>query len=189
MVVQDAVMTAPQEQPATPSGKPLPEGFPVPQPSTAFGPDTNASAGVEMPKVNQKNPPKSTNGVFGKLGQNRKRNSGVRQLAEGDRDKIADYYTMAGMAAMMFRPRTANALLENAESCADSLMKLAKENDRVRRILVAAVEGGAWGAVAAAHGPILLSLMPEDMPERIHEMFARRQKVDVPDDLSGLDNQ
>lgn len=135
------------------------------QPSNAnFGPDPSLSKDVPpAPKVNQKNPPRSGKSVFSSLGQNKKVRSGVRKLDEKDRDKIASLYTFGAMGLMPFKPQAAQAMALSADKCADAWMELAQENDSVRRVILALVEGGVWGKVFAAHTPILIALLPENL--------------------------
>lgn len=143
----------------------------MPEPVEPFGPDHTvttedvvkerlAADGINPPKTAEKNPPRGAK-RFG-LGANVKRNSGVRALTKDDRDKIAALYTFGAAGVMPFRMKTAQIMAESADSCADAWMELAKKNDGVRRALLMLVEGGAIGAVVAAHLPILMSLLPEN---------------------------
>jgi hypothetical protein len=146
-------------------------GVPFPEPSNAFGPDYTKTSeeiaqdfiGKRPPKVNQKNPPRPANSVFGKLGQNKKPRSGIRALVEADKEKIASLYTFGAMGLMPFKPKAAQAMAISAEKCAEAWYELARENDGVRRALLMLIEGGVWGKVFAAHTPIILALLPERM--------------------------
>lgn len=148
-----------------PTPEPMPQGFNTSPSDVEFGPDP--SRVPEMPKVNEKNPPRSArsvkngdkNGGF-TLGMNAKPRSGIPQLTTEDRDKIASLYTFAAMGVMPFKQDAAKAMAGSAEACADAWMELSKKNDGVRRVIKALVEGGAWGKVFAAHTPILLALLP-----------------------------
>lgn len=145
--------------------------FPIPQPSQAFGPDHTLSTeeiaqeaiNRRIPKVNQNKPPKPASSAFGKLGQNKKPRSGVRALTVQDKDKIASLYTFGAMGLMPFKPKAAQAMAMSAEKCAEAWYEMARENDGVRRVLLMLIEGGAWGKVFAAHTPIILALLPENM--------------------------
>jgi hypothetical protein len=145
-----------------------PIDIPIPQTSEAFGPDHTRSTedvvkeklaadGINPPKTAERNPPRRARG----LGQNVNRNSGVRQLTKDDRDKIAALYTFGAAGIMPFRMKTAQAMAESAETCADAWVDLAKKNDSVRRVLLMLIEGGAIGALFAAHLPIIMTLLPE----------------------------
>jgi hypothetical protein len=151
---------------------PLPEPgsyIPVPQPSSAFGPDHTKSTEEiaqefldrKPPKVNQKNPPKSGASVFKTLGQNKKPRSGVRALTVKDKEKIATLYTFGAMGLMPFKQKAAQAMAQSADACAEAWYEMAQENDGVRRVLLMLIEGGAWGKVFAAHTPILIALLPD----------------------------
>lgn len=147
-----------------------------PVPSAAFGPDHTSAPVVDPPKVNQKNPPRSTSSVFGKLGNNKKPRSGVRALTLEDKEKIATLYTFGAMGLMPFKQKAAQAMAASAEKCADAWYEMARENDRVRRVILMLIEGGAWGKVLVAHTPIFLALLPDGMmPAQFHgfnEMFS-----------------
>jgi hypothetical protein len=156
-------------------------------PSTAdFGPDHTAAADVPMepPKINGKNAPrptKSTRKGF-KLGQNVSRGSGIRQLTQDDKAKISALYVYGSMGLMPFKPEAASAMANAADACAEAWLELSKKNDAVRRVLVALVEGGAWGKVFAAHTPIILTLLPKNA---IPALF----NVDIPDSPEDLNGQ
>lgn len=148
---------------------PIPEMPDLPlQPSAAtFGPDhtksTEDSEPKPIPKINQKNPPRSTKSVFSNLGQNKKARSGVRKLDEKDREKIASLYVFAAMPLQAFKPKVAAAMAAGADKCADAWMELAQENDTVRRSILMLIEGGVWGKVFIAHTPILLAALPDNL--------------------------
>lgn len=154
-----------------------------PAPSDAFGPDHTAPLSTEdiareaiagkVPKQNTgKRAPKSAESVLGSLGQNSKRNSGIRQLTKEDEEQIATAYTFFAAGIMPFRMKTAQAVAESADQCAAAWVQMAKKNDRIRKMILAALEGGAAGALFFAHLPIVISLMPEDMASNIGGMIA-----------------
>lgn len=150
---------------------PIPEMPELPlQPSGAFGPDHSKSTPDDVPfadklppKVNQKNPPRSTKSAFASLGQNKKARSGVRKLDEKDREKIASLYVFAAMPLQAFKPKVAAAMAQSADKCADAWMELAQENDTVRRTILMLIEGGVWGKVFIAHTPILIAALPDNI--------------------------
>jgi predicted TIM-barrel enzyme len=113
-----------------------------------------ATAGEETP---EDKPKKS---VRPKLGQGRQRGSGVRQLNKADLDQLRAMYATAGIALMPFNAGAAIALTEGADECVDAWDELAKQNDSVRRALLAMIEGGAWSRVFMAHVPIILTFIP-----------------------------
>lgn len=147
--------------------------------SAEYGPDHTAPNPDEEPK---KEAPKGKK-PFGNLGQNKKVRSGVRQLTNKDKDAITSLYTYFGMGLMPFKPAAALKVSECAEQCAEAWYDLARENDAVRRAILAIIEGGAWGKIFAAHLPILLTLIPEN-----HPLSMIANMTDIPDDTSGLGN-
>lgn len=159
-----------------------------PHPSDAFaeedfGPDHAAPLSTEdiarqaiengAPKQNRgKRAPRATESVLGNLGQNTKRNSGIRQLTKDDQEQIATAYTFFAAGIMPFRMKTAQAIAESADNCAAAWVEMSKKNDRIRKWILGALEGGALGALVFAHFPILVSLMPENMSETLSGMIA-----------------
>lgn len=122
--------------------------------------EPNHSASTEGPSSKLKD-------RVGKLGQNRASRSAVRALTNSDRDALIQFYVGVGMTAKMFNSRAADAIVEQAESCANAWMELAKKNDAVRKALLAMMEGGAWGGVIFAHLPIVMAFLPEGAMARI----------------------
>lgn len=141
------------------------------QPSTAdFGPDFTRTKDdpeikTAIPKVNAKHPPKP--GILDSLGTNKKARSGIRALTEEDGRKLANWYRRIGKVVRTFRPALGVALVEQADDCADCWLELAENNDKVRRGILAFVEGGAWGNVIAAHAPIFMAALPEALLEKL----------------------
>lgn len=142
-----------------------------------WGPDHTKTAGDEKEKSSSRKP----KNPFGKLGQNKQRASGVRQLVKADREKIVSLYQYFAFGLMPFKPATAEAIADSAETCADAWFELAHDNDAVRKMILALVEGGAWGKVMIAHTPILLSLVPEN-----HPLSLFKHMNNIPDDVNGL---
>lgn len=135
------IMIAGQEfQPAQPVAEPVP--------------DFTATAGESTPEDKPKK------GARPKLGQGRQRGSGVRQLNKADLDQLRALYATAGVALMPFNAGAAVALTSGADECVDTWDELAKQNDSVRRALLAMIEGGAWSRVFMAHVPIVLAFLP-----------------------------
>lgn len=163
--------------------------------ATEFGPDVTAIP--EQPfdnlKAKKASAPKgrpgtrSAGSVFGKLGQNKKSRSTARALVLADKEKIANLYVYGSMGIMPFKQDTAMAMANSAEACADAWFDLAKENDTVRRAILAMIEGGVWGKVFFAHMPILVSLIPGDvMASRFGALFGANGEVpeDHPENLN-----
>lgn len=114
------------------------------------------------------------------LGQNRKTRSGVRQLTKSDHEKIVGLYVTIGFGVVLVNQTAGQTIAEQAESCADAWVNLAKENDGVRRGLLFMIEGGAWGAVLVAHLPILFAVLPAEFRETYKFLVPR-----IPDSPEG----
>lgn len=171
----------------------------TPEAPPDYGPDftkTDKSAAAEpklAPKQNQKNPPKP---AF-KLGQNKKMRSPVRKLTReapskeelSDLEKLTIRYERLGKMAFPFHPKFGMAVQAQAQDCALSWFELAENNDSVRRWVLAALEGGAWGGVIAAHTPLFLAVLPEKTLERFFlkgmGMFAQQAQSDL-DEQAGM---
>jgi hypothetical protein len=131
-----------------------------------FGPDFSQTAHdppLTAPKINEKHPPKPGAGLLKNLGQNKKLRSEVRKLTEDDLSKLSDWYRRIGKVLAVIRPPIGAAMVLQADDCAQAWGVLADKNDKVRRGILAFVEGGAWGAVATAHLPIVMAAIPEQV--------------------------
>lgn len=147
-----------------------------PLPTEPFGPDFTQTPDKDKipPKVNQKNPPRAVKDTFKPLGQNKKLRSPVRKLTreplngetKSDFERLVDWYLRISKLSMLFLPKFAMAMEQQAEDCADAWFDLAENNDTVRRYILAMIEGGAWTKVIAAHTPIFLAVIPEETLNR-----------------------
>lgn len=153
----------PTPEPATGAllTEPTPPWEDVPQPDLAADEPTEAAE-----------PRKPT--VAEKLGTNTRRASGIRQLNKKDLDQLRSLYGVMAVGLMPIRPTTATAIAENTDSCVEAWEDLAKQNDSVRRALLALLEGGAWGVLLGAHLPIMWTLIPERALERLPLMFGKQ---------------
>jgi hypothetical protein len=79
-------------------------------------------------------------------------------------EPLTQMYAGIAMALMPFDPVCANAVMVSASRCAESLDKLAQENDAVRRALFALTRTTAMGMVFVAHMPILLAITIHHVP-------------------------
>ena len=122
-----------------------------------------------------------------KLGANKAPRSPVRKLTAADRDKIAGVYGALALVFVaptpMYNEDAAEAFAGSSEACADAWYTLAENNDSVRRVLLMFIEGGAWGALVAAHVPIVMAFMPEQTKRLMAGMFARPEVPDSPEGL------
>lgn len=71
---------------------------------------------------------------------------------------FTEFYTAAGTMLLPFDQPCGMVIINSAEDCARSLDTLARDNPKVRRILMAMLETSAWGAVIAAHLPIITAV-------------------------------
>lgn len=71
---------------------------------------------------------------------------------------LTELYASVGMVLMPFDQPCGTAVVNSAEPCAEALVKLAAENDAVRRALSAITQTSAWGGVIAAHLPIIMAV-------------------------------
>lgn len=136
-----------------------------------FGPDSSRTE--DMPKKSAA--AQKAKEALGSLGDNTRARSGVRKLGEVERVWILRKYLNLAKMAKPFHPKFADALEDQAEECADAWMGVAEKNDKVRRQILAAIEGGAWGELLVSHGPILIALLPErflnQLLDRSMELF------------------
>lgn len=77
---------------------------------------------------------------------------------------LRELYTSIGAIMMPFDPICGTAVIQQAEPCAKSLDELAYQNDSVRHSLEFILATSAWGAVIAAHVPILLAIVMHHSP-------------------------
>jgi hypothetical protein len=85
---------------------------------------------------------------------------------------LTDLYTTVGLTLAPFDPVCSTAVLTNAEECARRLEMLARENESVRRVILAMVQTSAWGGVLAAHLPIIAMIMTHHGPPAVRERAA-----------------
>jgi len=77
---------------------------------------------------------------------------------------LTDMYAALGMMITPFDRPCGTTIIANAEPCAEALDKLARENAAARRVIVAMLETSVWGAVIAAHAPILMAVAAHHVP-------------------------
>lgn len=92
-------------------------------------------------------------------------------------EPLTQIYAGLGMAIMPFDPVCANAVIMSAPKCAESLDKLAQENDAVRRALYSLTQTTAIGAVLVAHMPIVLAVVMHHVPAAQNMMGAMGQQM------------
>lgn len=74
-------------------------------------------------------------------------------------EALTQLYTFGGMALTPFDQVCGAAVVNSAQPCAESLVKLAQENENVRKALEALTQTSAWGGVVAAHMPLVMAVV------------------------------
>jgi nucleoid-associated protein YejK len=87
--------------------------------------------------------------------------------------KLTKFYGQIGAVTFSFDQNCGMAILQSAESCAESLDELSKTNPQIRRILEQLTKTGAWGGVIAAHLPIMMTIMMHHGNEQQREFLGR----------------
>lgn len=146
--------------------------FPVPEPVDAIPDHTKSADDV---------PPLSDAGEERqkfKLGENKKRGSGVRRLNKKDLEQLKSYYDTLSFVLMPFNRKAAETCAEGSQNCVDAWAELAESNDGVRKMLLSLIEGGAWGRVVMAHIPLAWAFVPEHVQERLPALMGIRHAGD-----------
>lgn len=91
---------------------------------------------------------------------------------------LSEMYAFGAVMLMPVDQVCATAIVNSAEPCAQSLVKLSKENASVRRVLEGLTQTSAWGAVIAAHLPIAMAVAGHHFSNKPKE----RELHSVPDD-------
>lgn len=92
------------------------------------------------------------------------------------RDQLADLYTTAGTLLFPFDNYCGNIIIKSAPECADKLQELARQNEDVRRVLLALTQTSAWGAVLASHAPIIMAVGAHHFPGLKQQFFDRMEE-------------
>lgn len=79
-------------------------------------------------------------------------------------EPLMEMYGFIALGLMAVDPQCAMAIMEAAPKAAESLDALAKKNPGVRRVLVMLTQTSAWGAVIAAHMPIIVAISVHHIP-------------------------
>ncbi len=77
---------------------------------------------------------------------------------------LTELYTTIGTMMAPFDQPCGMSIVSNAEPCAIAMDKLARDNPAVHRALAALLETSIWGAVIAAHAPILITVAMHHNP-------------------------
>lgn len=84
---------------------------------------------------------------------------------------LTEFYGMIAMGVAIKDPQCAQAIMANAQSCAEAWDKAAKTNTAVRAALQALIETTTWGTLVAAHMPIVMAMLVHHRPNMIPTMF------------------
>lgn len=77
---------------------------------------------------------------------------------------LADMYGAIGFGVSMFDQSCGQVIIIEAESMANSMEKLAMENESVRRVLERLLSVNAIGQVIAAHMPVIMGIARHHAP-------------------------
>lgn len=77
---------------------------------------------------------------------------------------LTEMYGSIALMLLPFDAECAMAIMEAAPKAAESLDNLAKSNPAVKKVLIALTQTSAWGAVLAAHAPIILAVTIHHVP-------------------------
>lgn len=79
-------------------------------------------------------------------------------------NQMSQLYTIAAIPLMLAKPKTAEAITENADAIGKAWEKVAQSNPKVRAALLGLAGASTWGGLAFAHMPIVFALMNEGTP-------------------------
>lgn len=128
------------------------------------------------PKPSKRGPTKSRGaGFFGRTGGASSNFAGNEKphkepppkLSPGMKQSISDLYQFVGATIRPFDEFLGDTIIEQADKCADSVYKLAQQNDAVRRMVIAFSTTSITGAVVMAHLPILLAVARHSKNEKV----------------------
>lgn len=71
---------------------------------------------------------------------------------------LSELYTSVGTLVLPFNQPVGTAFIQNARACAEALDNAARQDARIRQMLLALVQTSVWGQIIAAHMPILMAL-------------------------------
>lgn len=79
-------------------------------------------------------------------------------------EPLTKMYAAVGTGVIMFDPVCGQAVLMSAQKCAETVDELAYNNEAVRRAVWALCQTSVWGAVIAAHMPIIMAIVMHHVP-------------------------
>lgn len=137
-------------------------------------PDFRATSGERgEPTAARRGPTKPrlfgrTGGASSNFAANEKpRKEAPPKLSPGMKQNISDLYQFVGATIKPFDDFLGETIIEQADKCADSVYKLAQQNDAVRRMVIAFSTTSLTGALIMAHLPILLAVARHSKNEKV----------------------
>lgn len=155
-VVHEDVTLPPESEAPSPEAQPRPAGF-IPRRSPVRRTrktDTTPKA-VKAPKATKDNP--------------------------ALKKALAELYGAAGLMLMPFDSTCGTVVVNSADQCAEALVKLADENEAVKRLLNALTQTSAIGGVLAAHLPIIMVVASHHFGEATSKIKMPDNVVPMPD--------
>ena len=89
---------------------------------------------------------------------------------------MEDIYGSGAMLWSMFDSTCGTALLQCAPSAAQAWEELAKNDPKIRVMLMRIFTGSSWGKVFQAHLPLLIAVFMHHGMGRVHQEFAQTEK-------------
>lgn len=89
----------------------------------------------------------------------RRRKPTPRASKRSLKEPLTDFYATIGAGVFILNQADGAVILANAESMAESLDNWGKVNPGVHRVLERLCTTGAFGAVAAAHAPVVMAIL------------------------------
>lgn len=77
---------------------------------------------------------------------------------------LSELYTSVGTLVLPFNQPVGTAFIQNAQACAEALDSAARQDPRIRKMLLALVATSVWGQLVAAHMPILMAMAVTMVP-------------------------
>lgn len=97
---------------------------------------------------------------------------------------LVELYSSIGMVLLPFDAPCGTVVINSADQSAEALVKLAAENDGVRKALNALTQTSAWGGVIAAHLPIIMAVVSHHSPAG--KNLAKAQQQNAPDNVTDI---
>jgi hypothetical protein len=148
------VLEATPGLPTSPAADDAPPMFDLPPAATSGAPEPAKSS--RRPRQRQPAASKRKDAAPGSTGAGATKARPPGRPSADDKlaEKLTDVYATLGMALSLVNERDGLVVLDEAEACAASMVKLSNEYPRVRALLEGAATGSALFAVLIAHGRI-----------------------------------